>query len=38
MHDSEVEEIMVSFKGDRMLLRWKYPDKPHQYKWFPVDV
>lgn len=34
MDDENVDEIAVHCKGDKMLLRWKYPNGPNHYRWF----
>lgn len=36
MADPDVDEIGVKFKGDRVLLRWKYVDGPNHYRWFDM--
>lgn len=37
MDDDKIEEIGVKFRGDRTLLRWRYPNGPNFYRWFPQD-
>jgi len=34
MNDEKVDEIAVRFRGDKVLLRWRYPDGPNHYRWF----
>jgi hypothetical protein len=34
MNDPNVDEVSVKFKGDKVLLKWKYPNGPYHYRWF----
>jgi len=34
MNDPDIDEIGAMVKGDRIHLRWKYPNGPNHYRWF----
>lgn len=36
MNDDNIDELSLRFRGDRMQLRWRYPNGPNHYRWFPA--